>query len=100
MPKIHSGEPGKATAWPAGFPLAVRRWGRGGGSFPCRSDNPANEVSQDALLSKEGEKKNGNSALSRDSGGQNCQSPKRESSVLYALAEPEVLMPLGRAEVT
>lgn len=58
--------------------------------------SPASEVSQDGLLGKEGKKKNGSSALSRDSGRQNCQSPKREASMLCALTEPELLVPNWR----
>lgn len=49
----------------------------GGASFLLGPNNPASEVSQDGLLGKEGKKRNG-SALSRDSGRQNCQPPKKE----------------------
>ena len=43
-------------------------------------NNLASEVSPDGLLSKEGKKRNGNGALSRGSGRQNCQPPKKEGS--------------------
>lgn len=94
MPEIHSGESGRATAWYAGFTSELRRRSL---SFQVLRVLPVK--SPKMVFSAEGKKKNGSSALSRDSGRQNCQSPKREASMLCALAESELLVSTGGAEV-
>lgn len=71
-----------------------------GASFLLGPNNPANEVSQDGLLSKEGKKRNGISACQAPLGDRTASLLKRKSPMFCALAEPGLLMPVGGAEVT
>lgn len=81
LPRIYSGEAGRTTAWCAGFPFKVSG---GGVSFLSGPSDPANDVSQDGLLGKEGKKRNGNGTLSRDLGRQNFQ-PLLKNEISHAL---------------